>query len=144
MYGKNNPNCFVLVLASNNSTTGLPQICAAAEIHHQQAVRSNLHIHPGLQCLFHVLYKYDDQGWLGSRVVSMMDSGTEGPRCKLLPQRCRVTVLGKLFTPTEPLYQAAKLVAALLRVAGVTAGLAESNGSLVYDSHHLQADCQES
>jgi len=37
------------------------------------------------------------------------------------------------------------LVAALLRVAGVTAGLAESNGSLppVYDSRHLQADCQE-
>jgi len=28
-------------------------------------------------------------------------------------------------------YQAAKLVAALLRVAGVTAGLAESNGSLL-------------
>ena len=42
--------------------------------------------------------------------------------------------------------QAAKSVAALLRVAGVTAGLAESNGSLppgVYDSPHLQADCQE-
>ena len=43
-------------------------------------------------------------------------------------RRCRVTVLGKLFTPTVP--QAAKLVAALLRVARVTAGLAESNGSL--------------
>jgi len=39
-------------------------------------------------------------------------------------------VLGKLFTPTVPLHQAAKLVAALLRVAGVTAGLAESNSSL--------------
>jgi len=38
------------------------------------------------------------------------------------------------------------LVAAVLRVAGVTAGLAESNGSLyrrVYDSRHLQADCQQ-
>jgi len=43
-------------------------------------------------------------------------------------RRCRVTVLGKLFTPIVP--QAAKLVAALLRVATVTAGLAESNGSL--------------
>ena len=43
------------------------------------------------------------------------------------------------------IYQAAKLVAALLRVTGVTAGLTESNGSLtrVYDSRHLQADCQE-
>jgi len=36
------------------------------------------------------------------------------------------------------------MVAALLRVAGVTAGLAESNGSLLPgDSRHLQADCQE-
>ena len=46
-------------------------------------------------------------------------------------RRCRVTVLGKLFTPIVPsVHQAAKLVAALLRVSGVTAGLAESNGSL--------------
>ena len=30
-------------------------------------------------------------------------------------------------------HQAAKLIAALLRVAGVTAGLAESNGSLLPD-----------
>jgi len=38
--------------------------------------------------------------------------------------------------------QAAKLVASILRVAKVTADLAESNGSLppLYDSHHLQAD----
>jgi len=48
-------------------------------------------------------------------VVSVLDSGAE-------------TVLGKLFTPI--IHQAAKLVAALLRVAGVTAGLAENNGSL--------------
>jgi len=39
--------------------------------------------------------------------------------------------------------QAAKLAAALLRVARVTAGLAESNGSLPLGSRHLQADCQE-
>jgi len=38
-------------------------------------------------------------------------------------------------THCASVYQAAKLVAALLKVAGVTAGLAESNGS--------QADCQE-
>jgi len=36
--------------------------------------------------------------------------------------------LGKLFTPIVP--QAAKLVAALLRVCRVTAGLAESNSSV--------------
>jgi len=34
-------------------------------------------------------------------------------------------------THCASVYQAAKLVAALLRVAGVTAGLAESNGSLL-------------
>ena len=71
-------------------------------------------------------------GWLSSRVVSVLDSGAEGPEFKSKPRRCRVTVLGKLFTPiVVPLFhQAAKLVAALLRVAGVTAGMAESNGSL--------------
>jgi len=49
-------------------------------------------------------------------------------------------------THCASVHQALKLVAALLRVARVTAGLAESNGSLyrrVYHSHHLQADCQE-
>jgi len=35
-----------------------------------------------------------------------------------------------VHTHRAPVYQAAKLVAALLRVAGVTAGLAESNGNL--------------
>jgi len=36
-----------------------------------------------------------------------------------------------VHTHCAPVHQAAKLVAALLRVAGVTAGLAESNGSLL-------------
>jgi len=70
-------------------------------------------------------------GWLGSRVVSVLDSGAEGPGFKSQPRRCRATVLGKLFTPIcASVHQAAKVVVALLRVAGVTAGLAESNGSL--------------
>jgi len=64
----------------------------------------------------------------GSRAVSALDSGAEGPGFKSQPRRCRVTVLGKLFTPI--VHQAAKLVAALLRIARVTAGLAESNDSL--------------
>ena len=63
-------------------------------------------------------------------MVSVLDSGLEGPGFKSQPQRCRVTVLGKLFTSIVPLHQAAKLVAALLRVAEVTADLAERNGSL--------------
>ena len=73
------------------------------------------------------------QGWLGSRVVSVLDSGAEGPGFKSQSRRCRVTVFGEqgtVHTHCAPVHQTAKLVAALLRVAGVTAGLAESNGSL--------------
>jgi len=43
-------------------------------------------------------------GWLGSRVVSVLDSGAEGPGFKSQPRRSRVTVLGKLFTPIVPLF----------------------------------------
>jgi len=69
-------------------------------------------------------------GWLGSRVVSVLDSGAEGPGFKSQSRRCRVTVLGKLHTHRASVHQAAKLVAALLRVARVAADLAESNDSL--------------
>ena len=58
----------------------------------------------------------------------MLDSGAEEPGFKSQSRRSRGTVLGKLFTPIVHL--AAKLVAGPLRVAGVTAGLAESKGSL--------------
>jgi len=43
-------------------------------------------------------------GWLGSRVVSVLDSGAVGPGFQSQPRRCQVTVLGKLFTPTMPLF----------------------------------------
>ena len=43
-------------------------------------------------------------GWLGSPVVSMLDSGAEEPGFRLQPRHCRVTVLGKLFTPVMPLF----------------------------------------
>jgi len=42
--------------------------------------------------------------WLGSRVVSVLDSGAEGPGFKSQPRRCRVTVLGILCTPIVPLF----------------------------------------
>ena len=42
--------------------------------------------------------------WLGSRVISVLDSGAEGPGFKSHSRRCRVTVLGKLFTPIAPLF----------------------------------------
>ena len=70
-------------------------------------------------------------GWFGSRVVSVLDSGAEGPRVQIAV----VTLSGNslrqtVHTHCASVHQAVKLVAALLRVAGVTAGLAESNGSL--------------
>ena len=66
------------------------------------------------------------------REVSALDSDAEGLGIISQWRRCRVTVLGKLFTPIvhASFHQAAKLAAALVRVAGVTAGLAESNCSL--------------
>ena len=63
-------------------------------------------------------------------MVSVLDSSAEGPGFISQPRRCRVTILGKLFTPIVLAHQALKLVAALLWVVRVTAGLAESNGSL--------------
>jgi len=50
------------------------------------------------------MYSVYASGWLGSRVVSVLDSGAEGPGFKSQPRRCRVTVLGKLFTPIVPLF----------------------------------------
>ena len=80
--------------------------------------------------LFLIVYIHKT-GWLGSRVVSVLDSGEEGPGFKSQLRRCRVTVLGKLFTPIVPLFTKQRnWAAALLRIARVTAGLAESNGSL--------------
>ena len=65
----------------------------------------------------------------------MLDSGAVGPGFKSQPRRCRVSLRQTVHTHRASVYQAAKLVAALLRVARVTAALEESNGSLrrVYD-----------
>ena len=43
-------------------------------------------------------------GWLGSRVVSMLDSGIVRPGFKSQLRHCRLTVLGKLFTPIVPVF----------------------------------------
>ena len=55
-------------------------------------------------------------------MVSVLDSGAEGPGFTLSGNSLRQTV----HTRRASVHRAAKLVAALLRVAGVTAGLAES------------------
>ena len=69
-------------------------------------------------------------GWLGSRMVSVLDLGAEGPGFKSQSRRCRISLRQTVHTHRSSVNQAAKVVAALLRYAGVTAGLAESNGSL--------------
>jgi len=73
-----------------------------------------------------VLLPFFPLGWLGSLVVSALDSGAEGPGSNRSRDSLRQTV----HAHRASVHQTAKLVAALLRVAGVTAGLAESNGSL--------------
>ena len=61
----------------------------------------------------------------------MLDSGAEGPRVQIAAATLSVNSLRQaVYTHRASVHQAAKLVAALLRAAGVTAGLAESNGSL--------------
>jgi len=65
--------------------------------------------------------------WLGSRVVSV--------RRRVEVQIVAATLSGNsirqtVHTHCASVHQAAKLVAALLKVAGVTASLAESDGSL--------------
>jgi len=68
---------------------------------------------------------------LGSRVVSVLDSGADGPGFKSQSRRCRVNSIRQtVHTHCASVHQAAKLVAALFRVVRVTASLAESNGSL--------------
>jgi len=62
----------------------------------------SVYIHAGILLCFLCCYRFS--GWLGSRVVSVLDSGAEGPGLKSQSRRCRVTVLGKLFTPIVPLF----------------------------------------
>jgi len=67
------------------------------------------HVRPAV-CIVHthththsLSYSYNNYTHY-SRVVSVLDSGAEGPGFKSQSRRCRVTVLGKLFTPIVPLF----------------------------------------
>ena len=62
----------------------------------------------------------------------MLDSGAEGegPGFKSVATLSGNSLRQTVHTHCASVHQAAKLVAALLRVAGVTAGLAESNCNL--------------
>jgi len=85
------------------------------------------------------------RGWLGSRVVSVLDSGRRRARVQIAVATLSGNSLRQtVHTHCASVHQAAKLVAALLRVAGVTAGRKVMAAyRRVYDSRHLQADCQE-
>jgi len=65
-------------------------------------------------------------------VVSVLDSGAQKARVQIAVATLSGNSLGQTVHTHHhaSVHQAAKLVAALLRVAGVTAGLAKSNGSL--------------
>jgi len=67
-------------------------------------------------------------GWLGSRVVGVLDSGTEGPGFKSQLRRCRVTVLGKLFTPIVLLFTKHRNGSSPLKGCEGICRPAESNG----------------
>ena len=97
------------------------------------------HLLPGTPAcpVFHLVVRVTSIGWeevcishtYSSRVVSVLDSGAEGPGFK--SQSRRNSLRQTAHTHRASVHQlAAKLVAALLRVAEITAGLAESNGSL--------------
>ena len=60
----------------------------------------------------------------------MLDSGAEGPGFKSVATLSGNSLRQSVHTHCASVHQAAKLIAALLRVAGVTAGLAKSNGRL--------------
>jgi len=65
-------------------------------------------------------------------VVSVLDSGAEVPGVQIAVATLSGNSLRQTVrTHRASFHQAAKLAAALLRVARVTAGLAESNGSLL-------------
>ena len=79
----------------------------------------------------HVMIHYMTIRWLGSRVVSVLDSGAEGPGFKSQPRRCRVTVLGKLFTPIVPLLPSSEIGSSPLKGCdGNCKPDPERNGSL--------------
>jgi len=50
------------------------------------------------------MFRSSIPGWLGSRVVGVLDSSAVGPGFKSQWRRCPVTVVGKLFTPIVPLF----------------------------------------
>jgi len=79
-----------------------------------------------------LLHSYLQTWWLGSRVVSVLDSGTEAWVQIVVATLSGNSLRQTVHTHRASVHQAAKLIAALSRVAWVTAALVESNGSLAH------------
>ena len=82
-----------------------PEVCASCIVPKQWSeseMMTALTLDSRASCLFAGNYLF--VGWLGSRVVSVLDSGINGPGFKSQSRRCWVTVLGKLFIPIVPLF----------------------------------------
>ena len=98
--------------------------------------------------MFTAIYTYISR-ILGGSVAEWLACWTHRRR-KALVQIEVATLSGislrqTVHTHRASVHQAAKLVAALLMVAGITASLRQVMAAYrrVYDSHHLQAGCQE-
>ena len=104
-----------LLLVPNDGDEGLCLICSL-QVHLRYTIveegsagalvgdvisDANLTADPLGRTRFRYCRQYTPQlGWLGSRVVSVLDSGAENPGSN----RSRDAVLGKLFTPIVPLF----------------------------------------
>ena len=89
------------VPSRSHSSSRCSSIAVPAPQHTANAVISKLLLTATAGCYN---WHYSHPRWLGSRVVSVLDSGAEGPGFKSQSRRCRVTVLGKLHTPFVPLF----------------------------------------
>ena len=76
-------------------------------------------------------------------MVSVLDSGSEGPGFKLQSRRCRVTVLGKLFTPSCLCSPSNEIGSSPLKGCEGNWRKVMAAYRQAYDSHQLQADCKE-
>ena len=103
--------------------------------------RDSSHVYVCKSVLFFLAPPYLFLGWLGSRwLACLTQARVQIAAATLSGNNLRQTV----HTNCASVHQATKFVAALLRVAGA-AGLTEVMAAYrrVYNSHHLQADCQE-
>jgi len=80
--------------------------------------------------LFFFTYYLELEGGSVAEWLACWTQAQKGPVQIAVATLSGNSLMQTVHTHCASVHQAAKLVAALLRVAGVTAGLAESNGSL--------------